>query len=92
VHSRQHTAPCGILKHGMTDMPLLDDYLTEDELVAELKAKTGKGTKRTVRSWRTKREGPPWATFGRIIVYPAAGFKAWLRTLVQQPVRSRRAA
>jgi hypothetical protein len=33
VHSWQHTAPCGILKHGMTDMPLLDDYLTEDELV-----------------------------------------------------------
>ena len=73
-------------------MPLLDDYLTEDELVAELKAKTGKGTKRTARSWRARRQGPPWANLGKIIVYPTADFKAWLRAQVQQPVRSRRAA
>jgi hypothetical protein len=73
-------------------MPLLDDYLTEDELVAELKAKTGKGTKRGLRGQRAKRTGPPWAKYGKIIIYPIPGFKDWLRAQVQQPVRSRRAA
>jgi hypothetical protein len=73
-------------------MPLLDDYLTENELVAELKAKIGQGTTRTTRSWRARRKGPPWVKLGHIIVYPIADFKAWLRAQVQQPVRSRRAA
>jgi hypothetical protein len=73
-------------------MPLLDDYLSEDELVAELKAKIGIGTKRTTRTWRRQRKGPPWAIVGRRIVYPTADFKEWLAAQVQQPVRSRRAS
>jgi hypothetical protein len=73
-------------------MALLDDYLTEEQLAGELKNKTGRGTKRTLRLWRARRKGPPWANLGKIIVYPTADFRAWLRAQVQQPVRSRRAA
>jgi hypothetical protein len=73
-------------------LSLLEDYLTEDELAAELKAKTGIGTKRVLRKWRTQRVGPPWAKFKQIIVYPTNGFEEWLRSLVQQPARSRKRA
>jgi hypothetical protein len=73
-------------------MPLLDDYLTEDQLAAELQAKFGHGTKRGLRNQRAKRTGPPWLRFGKHIVYPIDGFKAWLRSQIQQPARSRRAA
>jgi hypothetical protein len=76
--------------HGT--MPLLEGYLTESQLAAELKAHTGLGTTRTLRSWRSRRKGPPWASLGKKIVYPVDGFRAWLRDQIQQPARSRRAA
>jgi hypothetical protein len=73
-------------------MPLLTDYHTEDELVHELKAKTGHGSKRQLRNWRTQRKGPPWAYLGKTVIYPNDGFAAWLRAEVQHPIRRRRAA
>jgi len=41
-------------------MPVLDDFLNEEETAAEL----GK-TVRTLRSWRTLGIGPPYVMFGR---------------------------
>jgi hypothetical protein len=73
-------------------MALLDRYLSENEIVTEIRAKTGMGCVRTLRSWRARRKGPPWATLGKAIVYPIDGFEAWLKAQVQQPVRSRQAA
>jgi hypothetical protein len=72
-------------------MSILSGYLTEAQLAAELKAHTGLGTTRTLRTWRNQRRGPPWASLGKKIVYPVADFQAWLRDQIQQPVRSRRA-
>jgi hypothetical protein len=73
-------------------MSLLNNYHTEDELAAELRAKTGVGSTRQLRNWRAQRIGPPWANLGKKIVYPNDGFEEWLRAQVHQPVRSRRAA
>jgi len=73
-------------------MSLLAEYLTEDELAAELREKTGTGSKRMLRSWRAQRKGPAWAQLGIKIVYPIESVQGWLRDQVQQPVRSRRAA
>jgi len=72
--------------------PLLADYLTEHELAAELKEKTGTGSDRQLRNWRAQRIGPPWVKFGKIIIYPKNDFETWLRSQLQQPVRSRRKA
>jgi hypothetical protein len=73
-------------------MSPLTGYLTEAELSTELLARTGVGTVRTLRSWRSQRIGPPWANLGITIVYPVDGFQAWLRDQIQQPDRSHRAA
>lgn len=73
-------------------MPILADYRTERELADQLKARTGAGCIRTLRKWRQRRIGPPWAKIGHLIVYPNDGFEGWLKSQVQQPVRSRRAA
>jgi hypothetical protein len=67
-------------------MPLLDDFLTEAELVAELKAKTGKGSKRGLRDQRAKRTGPPWAKYGNLVIYPIPAFKEWLLAQIVRPV------
>jgi hypothetical protein len=72
-------------------MALLSNYHTESELLHELE-KIGIRNVRTLRGWRARRIGPPWAKFGRIIVYPADKFEEWLRSQVQEPARSRRRA
>lgn len=73
-------------------MPILDQYRTEKELAEQLQKRTGMGCVRTLRKWRELRTGPPWAKIGKLIIYPDDGFEQWLRSRVQQPVRSRRAA
>jgi hypothetical protein len=45
---------------------------------------------RTLQIWRQQRKGPPWIQIGQTIHYPEDGTRAWLKTLEQQPVRSRR--
>jgi len=73
-------------------MSLLAKYLTEDELAAVLREKTGTGSKRMLRNWRAQRLGPAWAQLGIKIIYPNDGFKAWLQNQIVQPVRTRKRA
>jgi hypothetical protein len=73
-------------------MSLLAEYLTEEELATELRSKTGKGSRRMLRSWRAQRKGPAWAQLGIKIIYPIDSIKSWLRDQVQQPIRSRKRA
>jgi hypothetical protein len=68
-------------------MSILAGYLTETDLAAQLKKSV-----RTLQSWRHGRKGPPWTQIGATIFYSEDGTRAWLKTLEQQPVRSRRAA
>jgi hypothetical protein len=69
-----------------TIMSILAGYLSESDLAAQLNK-----TVRTLQSWRQQRKGPPWVQIGSSIYYPEDGGRAWLKTLEQQPVRSRRA-
>jgi hypothetical protein len=68
-------------------MSLLAGYLTEAEFAAEIKK-----SRRTLQIWRQQRTGPPWVQIGNTILYSEDGTRAWLKTLEQQPVRSRRPA
>ena len=68
-------------------MSILAGYLTEADLAAQLKKSV-----RTLQSWRQQRKGPPWTPMGTTILYSEDGTRAWLKTLEQQPVRSRRTA
>jgi hypothetical protein len=67
-------------------MSILAGYLSESELAAQLNK-----TVRTLQSWRQQRKGPPWTPMGSTIIYSEDGTRAWLKSLEQQPVRSRRA-
>jgi hypothetical protein len=63
---------------------LLEDYLTEVEMAAEL----GKAV-RTLQLWRAQRKGPPWTQNGREVLYHRDSGRAWLRSQEHQPVRER---
>jgi aromatic ring-cleaving dioxygenase len=62
-------------------MSLFADYHTEAALAAEIKKKTGRGSKRMLQRWRERRIGPPWVKMGKTILYPDDGFRAWLKKL-----------
>jgi hypothetical protein len=70
-------------------MPILDDYLTEPELLKELAKRGIKRGKRWAQIRRKRRQGPPWAFIGKDPVYPRDGFNDWLRAETRYPVRSR---
>lgn len=69
-------------------MPLFDDYITETELASELREKTGKGSRRTLRKWRTQQTGPAWSYLGAKVIYSIEGVKNWLREQERQPGRA----
>jgi hypothetical protein len=75
-------------------MSLLADYRTETELLGELRQSkiSGVNSVRTLRNWRTRRTGPPFVRLGRNVLYPIDGFAAWLKSQIQEPVRSRKRA
>jgi hypothetical protein len=52
---------------------LLADFLSQDELAAELKI-----CKRTLDRWRRLDEGPPVTKLGRRIFYRRSSLQAWL--------------
>jgi DNA-binding transcriptional MerR regulator len=54
---------------------LLEQYLTEDEMAAELGVTT-----RTLRAWRRDRRGPPVSLVGRTPMYFKPSAVAWLRS------------
>jgi hypothetical protein len=69
-------------------MPLLDEYLTEEEAAAELRR-----SKRTLSLWRTARTGPPFIKIAGIngqVLYRRSSVLRWLEQQEVQPVRERR--
>jgi hypothetical protein len=73
-------------------MSILANYLTEDELIAALKARGIKKSKRRLQEERQQRKGPPWTKWGKTILYSGDGFVAFLKEQTQQPIRNRRTA
>jgi hypothetical protein len=59
--------------------PILEGYLTEDQLAAEI----GRSP-RTIARWRALGEGPPVTRIGRQILYRESSAKAWLESLEQE--------
>ena len=55
------------------DTGLLAEYLTEDELAAELEIST-----RTLVRWRRLREAPPVTRVGRRILFRRSAVRDWL--------------
>ena len=62
----------------------LDEWLSEDEAAAA----AGK-TKRTLRQWRRRGVGPPYARFGRTIKYRKLAFISHYRQTEIKPHRNR---
>lgn len=40
---------------------------------------------RTLTAWRKNGEGPPWAKFGQVVIYPCAEFDAWFQAQIRRP-------
>lgn len=53
---------------------LLDDWMTRDELAAELKLSVD-----TLSRWETRRIGPPCVRVGRRVLYRRGAVQEWLR-------------
>ncbi len=58
----------------MANTEILDDYLTEPDLAAQLFK-----SERTLQRWRRLRIGPPPTIVGNKILYEIDDVKAWLR-------------
>jgi hypothetical protein len=66
---------------------LLADYATETEVAVALDVHP-----RTLRAQRARGEGPPFVRIAKAIYYPKLGFRDWLKSIEQRPVRAKRAA
>jgi hypothetical protein len=64
----------------------LDEWLTEAEAAAEVDKSV-----RTLRQWRKRGIGPPYALFGRSIRYRKTAFIEHFRASEITPARARRA-
>jgi hypothetical protein len=62
-----------------------DEWMTEQQ-TAERAGKTV----RTLREWRRKRQGPPWALFGRTVKYRRTSFEEHYRASEINPARTAR--
>lgn len=62
---------------------LLDDWMTRDELAAELKLSVD-----TLSRWETRRIGPPCVRVGRRVLYRRGAVQEWLRQQEARAVRS----
>jgi hypothetical protein len=66
---------------------VLDDYLNEAELAAELKISI-----RTLRAWRARGTGPAFVKVAKRVEYPRGGIPLYLKSLETKPSRNRRSA
>jgi Helix-turn-helix domain len=64
---------------------LSNEWMSEAEAAAEVKK-----TIRTLRQWRKRREGPPYARFGRTIRYHRPTFVEFFKASQIMPVRKSR--
>jgi hypothetical protein len=76
----------------MPNMPTpLDQYRPDKEVANLIRQKTGQGSVRMLRDWRRRRIGPAFVKIGKAVLYTDEAVAAWLRSQMQEPVRSRRA-
>jgi hypothetical protein len=63
---------------------MLADWMSEAEAAAEIDK-----TVRTLRQWRRRRTGPPFARFGRTVRYHRPTFAAYFKSIQVMPLRER---
>ena len=63
---------------------MLDEWMSEAEAAAEVDK-----TIRTLRQWRRRRTGPPYARFGRTVRYHRPTFVEYFKAIQVMPVRER---
>lgn len=68
-------------------MSILNDYLTRDQLAAELRV-----CPRTVMRWQAQPDGIPYTQIGGRILYRRASVLEWLESHERRPNPRRRAA
>ena len=68
-------------------MSLLDDYMTRDELAAELRV-----TPRTIIRWQDQADGMPYVEMGGRVLYRRQSILAWIESRERRPNQRRRAA
>jgi hypothetical protein len=68
----------------MNGEKILDEWMSEAEAAAEI----GK-TVRTLRQWRRRRTGPPYAHFGRSVKYHRPTFVEYFKSIQVMPARTR---
>jgi excisionase family DNA binding protein len=66
------------------DAGLLDGYLTEAQVAAQLGV-----TARTIWRWRKERRGPPVTLFGRRVLFHIDSVRAWLKRREQAMPRDK---
>jgi predicted site-specific integrase-resolvase len=71
----------------MEDFDVLEDWLNEKATAKEIGVSI-----RTLRQWRRKGEGPPYAHFGRAIKYNKRAISEHYESMQIVPPRSRKAA
>jgi hypothetical protein len=73
-----------------TSFSVLADFLTQEQLAAELGISV-----RTLRRLHARGEAPPCSRIGRLILYPIAAFRQWLLDKAKasdlEPLRKRKA-
>ena len=69
----------------VSSVSLDDEWMTEAEAAAEVHK-----TVRTLRQWRRRRTGPPYAFFGRTVRYHRPTFSEFFKASQIQPARNRR--
>jgi len=63
---------------------IADEWMSEAEAAAEIDK-----TVRTLRQWRRRRTGPPYAFFGRTIKYHRPTFADYFKSIQVMPARER---
>ena len=63
---------------------MLDEWLTEEQAAREIDK-----TIRTLRQWRRRRTGPPYAHFGKTIRYHRPTFEQYFKSIQVMPARER---
>jgi hypothetical protein len=71
----------------VSSVSLDDEWMSEAEAAAEVHK-----TVRTLRQWRKKRQGPPYAFFGRTVRYHRASFIRHFEASQIMPARKSRRA
>jgi hypothetical protein len=69
----------------VSSISLDDEWMSEEEAAAEVHK-----TVRTLRQWRKKRQGPPYAFFGRTVRYHRPTFLEFYKANQITPVRTPR--